>query len=74
MSKTSKEKAEEAKKNIQRIFRENPELKKVFKETLDSMSTPENVAKVAEDLTVGLNILNKIKDLALKDEELNSKA
>jgi len=41
---------EQSKENIRKIFAKNPELKQAFKETLDEMSTPEHIDKMAKDI------------------------
>ena len=38
-----------SKANIKQIFKENPELKQAFKETVEELKKPENVKKMAED-------------------------
>lgn len=35
--------------NIKKIFKENPELKQAFKETVEELKKPENVKKMTED-------------------------
>lgn len=45
------ERAEQAKKNLQKIFKENPELKEAFVETIQEMKKPENIKKMAKDIS-----------------------
>lgn len=47
---SSEEKLKQSKENLRKIFLDNPELKQAFKETLDEMSTPENIDKMAKDI------------------------
>ena len=41
-----------SRKNVKKIFRENPELKQAFKESIEEMKKPENMKKMVDD-TVG---------------------
>lgn len=59
---TSAERAEQAKKNIQAILSENPELKKAFRKTLDEMKKPENIEKIANEMTPVIQNIFKIKE------------
>lgn len=38
-----------ANKSLQALFKENPELKQAFKETIEEMKQPENIKKMADD-------------------------
>ena len=38
-----------SKKNVKALFRENPELKQAFIETVEEMKRPENLKKASED-------------------------
>lgn len=60
------EKAEQAKKNLQEIFRNNPELKQAFKETLDEMRKPENVEKMSKDIC---SVMQAVRTLRNKPKE-----
>ena len=44
------EQLKQSKENLSKIFAENPDLKKAFKETLDEMRKPENIDKMAKDI------------------------
>ena len=59
---TSEEKLKQSRDNLRKIFAENPDLKKIFKETLDEMSKPENVEKMASDICAGIKILSSLKN------------
>lgn len=52
---------EYAKKNIQEIFRKNPELKQAYGEALDEAFSPENRKKMADDITKVMQAFQKIK-------------
>jgi mRNA-degrading endonuclease RelE of RelBE toxin-antitoxin system len=54
-------KSEESRENIRKILKDNPELAKAFKETLDEMSRPENVDKMVKDIQKGLSVIQKLK-------------
>lgn len=41
---------EQSKENLRKIFARNPALKQAFRETLDEMSTPENIDKMAKEI------------------------
>lgn len=41
-----------SRENVKNIFRENPELKQAFKESIEEMKKPENMKKMVDD-TVG---------------------
>ena len=59
-------KAEQAKKNIQELFKKNPELKQAFKETIDEMKKPENVQKAVNDISKFAARLQDLKNGHLK--------
>jgi hypothetical protein len=65
MDLTREEQFEQSKENLRKIFAKNPELKQAFKETIDEMSTPENIDKMAKDIHNAIkgfaNIKNPIK-------------
>lgn len=58
----AREKAEKAKQNIKRLFADNPELKKAFKETLDEMRKPEHIKKMADDICAVMGAVKPITD------------
>jgi len=57
-----KSKEEQAKKKLQAIFAEDPDLKVAFKETLDELSKPENIAKQAKEICAVLAAIQEVKD------------
>jgi len=63
----NKEKLEQSKANLKRILAKNPSLKQAFRETLDEMSNPENVKKMASE------IHGAIKEFAVIKECLKEK-
>ncbi len=38
-----------SKKNVRKIFKENPEAKQAFKESVEEMKKPENMKKMVDD-------------------------
>ena len=58
---TPEEKTAEAEKNLQEIFKEDPELKKAFKETITEMKKPENIKR---DAAAAAKAFNKIMEVA----------
>jgi len=54
------DKANQSRENLKKLLRENPNIAKAFRETLDEMSKPENVEKMARELTQGINAINAI--------------
>jgi len=60
-------KKKQSKINLRKIFAENPAMKQAFKETLDDMSKPENVKKMANE------IHGVIKEFAVIKECLKEK-
>ena len=65
MSRDRKAELEQSKENLRKIFAKNPELKQAFKETLDEISTPENIEKMSKEIHSVIkefvNIKNNIK-------------
>ena len=57
---------EQSKENLRKIFAKNPELKQAFKETLDEMSTPENIEKMAKDIQGAMQAFKNIKNHPIK--------
>lgn len=58
-----------AKKSLQALFKENPELKKAFKETVEELKKPENIKKMADDTC---KFMAKMQDvMKLPPEERN---
>lgn len=60
------DKAEQAKENLKKLLRENPDIAKAFRETLDEMRQPENIEKMAHEISKGIEALRAIKMKASK--------
>ncbi|MBU3126757.1 hypothetical protein [Clostridium tagluense] len=56
MDLTREEQLEQSKENLRKIFAKNPELKQAFKETIDEMSTPKNIEKMAKDIHSAIKV------------------
>lgn len=60
--------------NVRKIFREHPDVKECFRETLDDLRKPENVKKMAEDFTkVAKQVSEVIQQAKAKNNTNNSK-
>jgi len=57
------DKAMQAAENLKKIFKENPNIKKVFLETLEEMRKPENIEKMTKDISKGIEVIKAIKGL-----------
>ena len=56
-----------SKENLRKIFARNPALKQAFKETLDEMSKPENIEKMAKDIhSVVKEVVNIKNNMPIK--------
>lgn len=53
------EKTKQAREALRRTLKENPDLAKAFKETLDEASKPENVIKLSNDICCVLATVQK---------------
>lgn len=51
-----------SRKNIQKLFRENPELKDAFVETINKLKKPENRKKMVYDTCRVINLINEMRD------------
>lgn len=49
-------------KKIQKRFRDDPELKDVFKKTIEELRKPENVKKIAKGTCRIVNAINEMRD------------
>lgn len=58
----AKSEAEQAKRKLQAIFAEDPDLKAAFKETLDELRKPENIAKQAKEICAVLAAMQEVRD------------
>lgn len=56
-----KDKANRAEENLKAILKENPVLAQAFRETLEDLRSPENIAKMSRDIGLGIQILNKLR-------------
>ena len=50
-----------SKANVVKIFRENPEVKQAFRESIEEMRKPENVKKMADDAVRFMRIMQSIQ-------------
>ena len=50
-----------SRENVRKIFKENPEVKQAFKESIEEMKKPENVKKMADDTVKFMQALQSIK-------------
>lgn len=50
-----------SKANVGKIFRENPEVKQAFRESIEEMRKPENVKKMADDAVRFMRIMQSIQ-------------
>lgn len=60
------DKAMQARENLKKLLRENPNIAKAFRETLDEMRQPENIEKMARDISKGIEALKAIQMKASK--------
>lgn len=51
-----------SRKNIQKLFRENPELKDAFVESINELKKPENRKKMVYDTCRVINAINEMRD------------
>lgn len=56
---TSAEKAEAAKQRLRATLKANPDLAKAFRETLDELSEPENIEKMAAEIGKGMKAIKE---------------
>lgn len=49
----------QAEENLKKLFRENPDLKQAFKETIEEMRKPENVEKMAKEIATGVSVIKE---------------
>ena len=47
--------------NVKKIFKENPEVKQAFMESIEEMKKPENIKKMADDTVKFMQALQKIR-------------
>lgn len=65
-----KSKAEAAKEHLQAMFKEDPELARAYKETIEEMQKPENIERAARQITA---VVKKITGGANGKEGLHQK-
>ncbi len=51
-----------SRKNMQKLFRDDPELKDAFRETIEELRKPENVKKMVDGACRVVNAINKMRD------------
>lgn len=51
-----------SRKNIQKLFRENPELKDAFVKSINELKKPENRKKMVYDTCRVINAINEMRD------------
>jgi hypothetical protein len=49
-----------SRENMKKIFRENPEIKQAFHETIEELKKPENIEKMAKNIA---NFMNAVQAL-----------
>lgn len=49
-------------KNMQKLFRDDTELKDAFRETIEELRRPENVKKMVDGACRVVNAINKMRD------------
>ena len=47
--------------NMKKIFRENPEVKQAFRETIEELKKPENVEKMAKNTADFMNAIQTLR-------------
>lgn len=47
--------------NVRKIFKEHPEVKQAFKESIEEMKKPENIKKMAESTTKVFSVLQNLR-------------
>ena len=50
-----------SRKNVKKIFRENPEIKQAFRETIEELKKPENVEKMAKNTANFMNVVQALR-------------
>lgn len=51
-----------SRKNLQKLFRNNPELKDAYVETIEELKKPENIKKIVRDTCRVINAINEMRD------------
>ena len=50
-----------ARANVQKIFKENPEVKQAFKESIEEMNKPENMKRMVDDTVRFMRAIQSIQ-------------
>lgn len=50
-----------SKENVRKIFKENPEIKDAFKESIEEMKKPENMKKMVDDTVRFMGALQSVQ-------------
>lgn len=50
-----------SKENVRKIFKENPEIKDAFKESIEEMKKPENMKKMVDDTVRFMGVLQSMQ-------------
>lgn len=50
-----------SKENVRKIFKENPEIKDAFKETIEEMKKPENMKKMVDDTVRFMGVVQSMQ-------------
>ncbi len=56
------DKAKAAEENLKKLFKENPDIAKAFKETIEEMRKPENIKKMANEIDKGFKFVKRFLD------------
>lgn len=51
-----------SKENVRKIFKENPEIKDAFKESIEEMKKPENMKKMVDDMVRFIGALQSMQN------------
>lgn len=52
-----------SRENMKKIFRENPEVKQAFRETIEELKKPENVEKMAKNTANFMNAIQALRGI-----------
>ena len=50
-----------SRENVKKIFRENPEVKQAFRETIEELEKPESIEKIAKNTADFMNAIQKLR-------------
>lgn len=48
--------------NVRKIFKENPEIKDAFRESIEEMKKPENMKKMADDTVRAMGVVQSMQN------------